>query len=71
MVFERCAFETTLCVLECFVEFYVFILDEIGVKDPKLVYDHIRVKNVWVNVLKNQPRTLHLSQRLSRPASID
>ena len=30
--------EITLCVLVCFVEFYVFILDEIYVEGYKLLY---------------------------------
>ena len=33
--------ETTLCVYVCFVEFYVFISDEIYVRGPKLVYEHV------------------------------
>ena len=42
----------TLYVLACFIEFYVFVLDEIYVGGPKIVYENIRVKNVWVKVLK-------------------
>lgn len=41
-----------------FVEFYVFNLDKIDVKCPKLVYDHIQVGNVTVNIPKDQPRVL-------------
>ena len=50
--------EITLCVLVCFVEFYVFLLDEIDVGGPKLVYDHIQVRKVREKVTKDQPRVL-------------
>ena len=43
-------FEVTLCILACFVEFYVFVLDEIDVRGLKLVYGHIRVGNVRANI---------------------
>ena len=35
---RRVCLETTLCVLACFVEFYVFFLDENDMEGPKLVY---------------------------------
>ena len=43
----------TLCILKCFIEFYVFVLDEIDVEDP----------NFYTNVFalemseKTSPRT--------------
>ena len=48
--------EMTLCVLMCFVEFYVLVFDEIDVRDPKLVYKNIWVGNVRPNIPKDQPR---------------
>ena len=50
--------ETTLCVLTCFVECYMFILDEIYVRGPKIVYKHIRVEKVGVKLPKDQRRVL-------------
>ena len=50
--------EMTLCVLACFVEFYVFVLDEIHVRDSKIVYDHVWVGNVLENVPNDHPRVL-------------
>ena len=35
-----------LCVLGCFIELYVFVLCEINVRGPKLVYKHFHVGNV-------------------------
>ena len=49
MTFERFALKLP-CVSYCFVEFYVFVLDEIELRGPKLVYEHIRVENVWAKV---------------------
>ena len=46
------------CVLVCFVEFYVFVLDEIDVTGPKLIYDHIRVGNFRTEIPKDQTRVL-------------
>ena len=40
---RKVCLEMTLCVLACFVKFYVFVFDEIDIKGPKLVYNHIRV----------------------------
>ena len=34
---QKVCLEMTLCVLVCFVEFYLFALDEIDVSGPKLV----------------------------------
>ena len=34
-------FEVILCVLACLIKLYVFVLDEIDVGGPKLVYGHI------------------------------
>ena len=38
--------EMTLCDYVCFVEFYEFVLDEIDVTGPKIVYNHILIGNV-------------------------
>ena len=45
---RKVCLEVTLCILACFVEFYMFILDEINVRDTKLVYKHIQVREVQV-----------------------
>lgn len=37
---------TSLCVLVCSVEFYVFVFDEIYVRVPKHVYNYIQVGKV-------------------------
>ena len=55
---RKVCLETTLCALVRFVEFYVFVLDEIDVRGHKIVYEHIRVGNVRTKVPKNQPRVL-------------
>ena len=34
---EKVHLETTLCVNVCFVEFYMFVLDEINTAGPKLL----------------------------------
>lgn len=57
--FQKTCPEMTLCVYACFVEFYVFVLDEMDVVGPKLVYEH-----VWVaNAVKTSPRTIQGSLR--------
>ena len=38
--------EMTLYVLACFIGFYVFVLDEIHARGPKLVYENIQVRNI-------------------------
>ena len=43
---QKVCLEMTLCVLACFVEFYVFVLDEIYMRGPKIVYNHILIGNV-------------------------
>ena len=50
--------QTTLCVLACFVQFYVFVLNEIHVRGHKIVYKYIRVGNVQVKLPKDHPRVL-------------
>ena len=40
---RKVCLEMTLCVLACFMEFYMFVFDEINVTGPKLVYEHIWV----------------------------
>ena len=43
---QKVSLEMTLCVLASFVKHYVFVLDEINMEGPKLVYKHIQVGNV-------------------------
>ena len=50
--------ETTLCMYACFVKFYVFALDEVHVRDTKIVYKYILVGNLWENIPKDHPRVL-------------
>lgn len=45
----------TFYVLVCFVEFYVFFLDEIDMGGTKLIYDYIIFVNIQVKVTKDQP----------------
>ena len=40
---RKVCLETTLCVYACFIEFYVFVLDEIDMVGPKILYEHIWV----------------------------
>ena len=40
MAFECFALETILCVYACFFMFYVFIVDDIYVRGPKIMYEH-------------------------------
>ena len=46
-------FEMTFCVVACFIAFYVFVLDKIHVRGPKLVYKHVLVGNIWENISKD------------------
>ena len=55
---RKVCLETSLYVLVYFIEFYVFVLDEINVRGPKLVYKHIQVGNVQAKLPKDQPRVL-------------
>lgn len=47
---RKVCLETTLRVYLCFIEFYMFVLDETHVVCPKLVYEHIWVGKVWVRL---------------------
>ena len=55
---QKVCLETTLCVLECFFAFYVFVLDEIHVGGPKFDYKYIWIRNVRTNIHKDHPRVL-------------
>ena len=55
---RKVCLETTLCVLACFVESYVFVFDDIDMRGTKLVYDHILVVNSRAILPKDQPRVL-------------
>ena len=50
----KVCFETTFYVYACFIEIYVFILDEIYVGCPSLVYKTNRDGNVWLKVPKDE-----------------
>ena len=50
--------ERTLCVLVCFVEFYVFVMDELGVGVLNLYMNIFKFKNSGKKVPKDQPRFL-------------
>ena len=54
----KVCFEMTSCVLESFVEFYAFVLDEIYMECLKLIYENIWIGNVQVKVPKDHPRVL-------------
>ena len=55
---QKVCLKMTLCVLACFVEFYVFLLDEIDKGGPKIVYKHIQIVNIRENIPKDHPRVL-------------
>ena len=40
----------TLRVYVCFIEFYVFVFYEIDVGDPKILYQHTLIGNIWVRI---------------------
>ena len=50
--------ETTLCVLACFVDLYVYVLDEFHVGGSKIVQKHIWNGYIQTNIPKDQPRVL-------------
>ena len=56
--------EMTLCVLACFIMFYVFVFDEIQVRGDKIAYNNVLVRNVRENILKDQPRVLEKGPKL-------
>ena len=55
---RKVCLETTVCVLTYFIEFYVFVLDQINLDVSELVYNHIRVRKFWENIPKAHPRVL-------------
>ena len=61
---RKVCLETTLCVLACFVEFYVFVLNEIPVRGHKIVYKHIQIVNIRENIPKDHPRVLEEGPKL-------
>ena len=72
---RKVCLETTLCVLACFVEFYLFVLNEIVLRYPKIVYKYIRVGNIRHKIPKEQPGVLEerpmFEQRVPSPAPND
>ena len=55
---RKVCLETTLCFKAYFIEFYVFVLGEIHVRDAKLVYQIVWIGNVRANIPKDHPRVL-------------
>ena len=55
MTFKRFVLETTLCVLVCFIEFYVLVFDEIDVLGPKHLPKHIIVGNIRAQLSQDRP----------------
>ena len=55
---QKDCLETTLCLLLCFIAFYMLVLDKIYVGGTKLVYLKIWVVNVRLKVPKDQPSFL-------------
>ena len=43
---RKICLELTFCVLACFVEFYVFILDEIDMRGPKFLQSYSSLKHL-------------------------
>ena len=54
----------SLCIYACFMEFYFFILDEINVGGPKLVYKYIWAGIVRENIPKDYQRVLEEGPQL-------
>ena len=50
---RKVCLKMTLCVLACFIKFYVFILDEIDMGGIKIIYEHTRVEKFPENVPKD------------------
>ena len=67
----RVCHETTLCFYVCFVEFYLFFLDKRHVRGPKILYEHVFVGNVWVNIPKDHPNVLEEGPFMSVQAAKD
>ena len=61
---QKVCFDMTLCVIACFVEFYVFVLDEIYVRGVKIIEDIIWVGKVCKFIPKDQPRVLEEGHKL-------
>ena len=55
----------TLFVYACFVEFYIFVLDEIHMRGAKLEYGYDLVGNVWANIPKDHPRVLEEGSKIT------
>ena len=47
---RKICLETTLCILACFIQCYLLVLDEIDVRGRKLRYEYISIINVKVQV---------------------
>ena len=50
--------ETTLCVLECFIDFYMCDLYKIDLGGHKLIYEHFCVGNIRANISNDHPWVL-------------
>ena len=61
---RKICLEMTLCVQAYFIEFYVFVLNEIHVIGAKLIQDHVWVGNVQEKILKDQQRILEEGPKL-------
>ena len=55
---RKICFESTLYFQASFIEFYVFVLDEIQVRGFKIIYDHIWVGNVREIISKDHQAVL-------------
>ena len=63
--------EINLCVNASFVYFYIFFFDEIDVVGPKLVYEHVCVRNVRENITMDNLRVLYKGPMLAPKTSQD
>ena len=50
---------------------YVFVLDEIDVVGPKILYEHVWVGNIWESIPKDNPRVLEEGPKLVSKATKD
>ena len=47
-----------------FIEFYIFLLDEVHVRGSKLMYEHVWAGNVWENIPEDYLRVVEEGPKL-------
>ena len=64
MTFESLSMKRPCVSVHVSSSFYMFCLDEIHVTGPKLIYEHVWVRNIWKNIPKDHPRVLEEGPKL-------